>query len=110
MRTHQEIDTRSLDLHRLVADKIRRDPALFEAAKATLTRWQHTVDAASQPYLAEWARLMAEGLEPCLQVAVEDSPRAVALRQSSPFSAVLTPRERFQFLKTWRSRYETSGA
>lgn len=54
MRTHQEIDARSLAMHRLVADKIRRDPSRFDRAKATLARWRITVCVSSQPYLAEW--------------------------------------------------------
>ena len=36
MRTHQELDDRSLALHRLIADKVRHDPALFDKARATL--------------------------------------------------------------------------
>jgi hypothetical protein len=99
---HQEIDKRSLALHQLVADKIRRDPALFGKAEATLARWRSEVCVSSQPYLEEWENLMGQGVEACLAVAVEDSQRAAALRQSSPFCAVLDNRERFAFLKTWR--------
>ncbi|MFZ1445403.1 MAG: hypothetical protein WAS49_07990 [Candidatus Dechloromonas phosphoritropha] len=106
MRTHQEIDQRSLALHRLVAERIMRDPALFEKARLTLARWRRTVCVASQPYLEEWERLMNQGIEACLSVAVEDSQRAAALRQSSPFAGVLTNRERFACLKQWRNDHE----
>jgi hypothetical protein len=106
MSTHQEIDQRSLALHRLVAERVMHDPALFEKARMTLARWRRTVCIASQPYLEEWERLMNKGVEACLSVAVEDSQRAAALRQSSPFSGVLTNRERFLFLKQWRSDHE----
>ncbi len=106
MRTHQEIDQRSLALHRLVAERIMRDPALFEKARMTLARWGRTVCVASQPYLEECERLMNQGIEACLSVAVEDSQRAAALRQSSPFAGVLTNRERFAFLKQWRNDHE----
>ena len=108
MRTHQEIDERSLMLHRFVADKIRQDPALFDVARATLARWRARVDAASQPYLERWDDLMRQGMEPCLAVAVEESQRADALRQNSPFSGILTNSERFMLLKTWRRTHETS--
>jgi hypothetical protein len=106
MRTHQEIDRRSLALHCLVAERVMRDPALFEKARRTLGRWRQTVCVASQPYLEEWERLMNQGIDACLSVAVEDSQRAAALRQSSPFSGILTNRERFAFLKQWRSDHE----
>ena len=107
MRTHQEIDQRSLALHRLVAERVMRNPVLFEKARMTLARWRGTVCVASQPYLEEWERLMNESVEACLSVAVEDSQRAAALRQSSPFAGILTNRERFVFLKQWRSDHET---
>lgn len=103
MRTHEDIDARSLALHRLVADKLRQDPARLEDVKATLARWRQTVCPATQPYLREWEQLIEQGLERCLTVAVEESEHATALRQSSPFGRVLSNAERFQFLKTWRS-------
>ena len=106
MRTHEEIDQRSLAMHRLVASRIFRDPELFQKARATLARWRATVSIASQPYLEEWECLMNQGIESCLAVAVEDSQRAAALRQSSPFSGVLSNRERFAFLKAWRRDHE----
>ena len=101
MRTHQEIDERSLAMHRLIAEKISQNPALFDKAKATLARWRTTVCISSQPYLLEWERLMNLGLEACLAAAIEESERATALRQSSPFAGLLTHQERFVFLKTW---------
>ena len=110
MRTHEEIDQRSLALHRLVAERIMRDPALFEKSRLTLARWRETVCVASQPYLEEWERLMNEGVEACLAVALEDSQRAAALRQSSPFSGVLSNRERFAFLKQWARDHEAQRA
>jgi hypothetical protein len=110
MQTHQDIDARSLALHRLVAEKLRRDPDLFNAAGATLARWRRTVSAHSQPYLEEWERLMGQGLEACLAVAVEDSQRATALRQSSPFAGVLSNAERFAFLKAWRQAHDAQRA
>ena len=110
MRTHQEIDERSLALHRLIADKIVCEPVLFERPKATLARWRKTVCSGSQPYLEEWEHLMGLGMDACLAVAVENSQRATALRQSSPFSGVLTNQERLAFLKRWKLDHETQGA
>jgi hypothetical protein len=105
MRTHAELDKRSLAMHCLVAERVRRDPALFERAQLTLARWRSTVCAASQPYLDEWDALMSQGAEVCLRVATEDSERATALRQSSPFAGLLTHQERFAFLKSWGSNH-----
>jgi hypothetical protein len=109
MKTHDEIDERSLAMHRLVAERVANDPALFLKARGTLARWRGTVCASSQPYLQEWERLMNLGVEACLAVTVEDSQRAAALRQSSPFSGVLSHRERVAFLREWRRDHEAPG-
>jgi len=105
MRTHQFLDARSLALHRLIAEKIRRDPALFQKVRSTLAHWQTIVSADSQPYLIEWARLVEAGMDECLAMATEDSEHATALRQSSPFCGVLTERERLDFLRSWSTRH-----
>lgn len=112
MKTHQDIEERSLAMHRLIAEKLRHEPALFDKAKVTLARWRTTVSASSQPYLEEWESLMKQGMDACLAVAVEDSERAKALRQSPPFAGILNDQERFAFLKTWQRRNtdETRGA
>lgn len=107
MRTHQQLDERSLAMHRMVADKIRRDPALFEQARATLGRWRSIVSSSTQPYLIDWERAMDAGVEVCLALAVENSQRATALRQSSPFVTVLSNKERFDFLRDWKRAHES---
>ena len=106
MRTHQEIDARSLELHRLIAAKVRREPALLDRVRLTLQRWRDPANPSrAEPYLAEWERLMANGPEQLLAAAVEDSERAAALRQCSPFAGILSPTERFAFLKDWAARH-----
>ena len=106
MRSHQEIDARSLELHRLIAAKVRRDPALLDRVRRTLERWRDPGSPSrSEPYLAEWDRLLAQGLEQVLATAVEESERAAALRQCSPFTGILSSAERFAFLKTWTATH-----
>ena len=100
MRTHQEIDQRSLALHQLVAEKVRHDEALLEKANQILQHWRATVSPRTFAYLDEWQRLIDQGAEICLAVAVENSEHAAALRQASPLACLLTPKERFEFLKS----------
>ena len=108
MRSHQQLDDRSLALHRLVAAKLRRDPELFADARATLQRWRTVVCSSSQPYLEEWERLFERGPEACLALAVEESERAAALRQCSPLACLLSNQERFAFLKAWSQDHEAA--
>jgi hypothetical protein len=100
--THQELDARSLAMHRLVAEKLRRDPSLLEKAKATLARWRAGGDNSTRPYDEEWERALAEGLDATLRLALGTSEHATALRQCSPFAGILTPDERTAFLKAWK--------
>lgn len=98
---HARLDQRSLALHRIVAAKLRRDPALLAKAHATLARWRATVSPRALPYLDEWQSLIDQGLEPLLARAIEQSEHADALRQASPLACLLSPRERQDFLRQW---------
>lgn len=104
MNTHQEIDNRSLEMHRLVAKKIRENPELFQSAVDTLANWRAIVCESSQPYLREWETLFSQGCEAALKIAEEGSEKAAAMRQCSPFCGILTHQERFEFLNQWRAK------
>lgn len=106
--SHQWLDQRSLALHRLITEKIRRDPDLFENVKRTIARWSQIVCANSQPYVKEWQRLVDLGIEECLAVTTEDSERANAMRQTSPFCGILTNEERWEFLLEWDKSHGAS--
>lgn len=109
--TAQELERRSiartLAMHRLVVEKIKRNPELFDKARAILARWRTIVCQSTQPYLVEWEALMNEGMDVCLTFALEDSEHAADMRQSSPFSCLLTNEERLRFLADWRRQHET---
>ncbi len=110
LQNHRDVDARSLALHRVVSAKVRGDPRLLLNVRQTLTRWRGQVDASSQPYLRQWETALDQGLDACLSLCEEDSPRATALRQCSPFGSVLTAKERFLFLKSWHPDHESPGA
>ena len=91
---HRRIDERSLAMHRVIADKIRRDPALLEIAHDNLRRWEGVVPNAA-PYLRRWKQLLELPLEELLSRMVEESEDMTAMRQAGPFAGVLTPKERW---------------
>ena len=105
MRTPQELDSRSLALHRLVADKVRRDAALLERAKEIVQRWHQTASPRTFVYLDAWQALLDKGEDVCLAAATEESEWANAMRQASPLACLLTHQERFAFLKHWRQSH-----
>jgi hypothetical protein len=102
VRSHSDLDARSLARHRLVAVKIRQEPLLFERVKEMLARWQRQASAASAAGLRDWQKLLDLGMEQALTVALEESERGNAFRQNSPFCGILTRSERRAFYRHWR--------
>lgn len=99
--SHQQLDRRSLEMHRLIAAKIRAEPELFVIASRNIERWSHTATR-SRAYLDEWSRILSAGMAAALAFATEDSEHATELRQSTPFAGVLSAQERWEFLKKWK--------
>jgi hypothetical protein len=91
---HQRIDQRSLALHRAIAEKLRADPSLVDVARENLDRWSQG-NSRSQPYWDAWRALLNHPIEDVLMSIVEESERMTALRQATPFAAVLSPAERW---------------
>lgn len=98
---HERNEQRSLALHRMIADKLRRQPELLQIPRANLERWIAR-GGRSLPHLRRWQELLAGPFEQLLERIQEDNEEMRDLRQSTPFAGVLEPRER------WRV-YETDG-
>lgn len=107
---HQQIDARSLAMHELIARKIRQQPELFDKVLPTILRWRGLVDKGTLPYLDRWERIVRQGMDAALKKATEDSEDAAAMRQSAPFAGILTPQERFAFLRDWKNRHVPTHA
>jgi hypothetical protein len=103
----ETLDARSLAYHRLVATKLRANPALLERAKETLARWREKSSVRSQPLLQTWEEILAKGVDAAVAISLEDSERAAELRSSSPLSVLLSNQERFAFIRQWRSMHGT---
>lgn len=96
-----ELDGKSLALHRLVVQKIRRDPVLFDRVQQTLTRRYEKLDPSSLPYVIAWQKLVDLGMEAALAAAIDETERGQVLRQNSPFAGILSEQERLDFLRSW---------
>lgn len=89
---HSRINERSLAMHRLVAAKLRANPAILDEARDNLRRWQ-TMDGSPAPALSEWESILSTPPDQVSRLLEERSERANRLRQSSPFAGVLTDAE-----------------
>src|SRR5262245_47686547 len=92
MRTHEDIDRRSLELARSIASQIDRDPdrgGLLHARRVC----EHWLQVAPLPVIAEWNAIFLRPWAEVRSVLLSDSEDGRRLRQSSPFCSVLSARE-----------------
>ena len=102
---HRLSEERSLALHREVVRCVRDDPSLLAHARANVDRWlaQGTLAPA---YAETWRRLLQGPLDALAAALVDDSERARALRQNTPFSFVLSPSARWLLWQKTRMDWE----
>lgn len=98
---HARIDARSLAMHLAIAEKVRRNPRLLDVARENIRRWRRRgVDVSA---FAEWEAILDRGIAETLRVLADPSEEAARLRQSTPFTGILTPKERRRFFETPRA-------
>jgi hypothetical protein len=96
---HQEADARSLTMAHVIAELIRSDPSLVGRALKHLNRLALEDQGTAMGDIAEWRQLLETYSSDRLRrLLVSGSSRAVRLRQSSPFLAVLTPDEQVRLI------------
>jgi hypothetical protein len=95
---HRRHDERSLALHSAVAETIRHDPSVIPRALANLSRWEKTIQGS---WIAEWRALLSGPKDQLLAFLTEKSERADRLRQSSPFTGVLSASERRRIYESY---------
>jgi hypothetical protein len=93
MRTHQQIDQRSLEMARAIVAKIDGDPHRdgLQHAKDVCRRW---VEKGNIP-AREWLPLLEQSWEHVREILLDESEEGRRLRQNDPFCGILTPRERW---------------
>jgi len=98
---HARVEARSLAMHRVIAEKLRNNPGLLETAGENIRRWRRQgVDVTA---FAEWEAILGRGVAETVRVLTDPSEEGTRLRQSTPFTGVLTPAERRRF-------YEARGS
>jgi hypothetical protein len=90
-RSHRTAELQSLAYHRLVAEQL--DANIIGDARRRLDRWRRDGRIDSR-WAKEWERILAMPVTQVAKAISADTPRARALRQTSPFAGVLTPQER----------------
>jgi hypothetical protein len=99
MDLHRLAEIRSIAYHRLIAERIRLNPAVLENARARVKSWMAATSRA--PFYAhKWQEILSRDADAIAAFLVEDSELARELRQSTPFAGALSPAERWQIWRT----------
>lgn len=108
MKDHRLIDQRSLAFDRRIAEELRRDPALIERARSNVARWMPTASTGVRRVLQEWQEILDGPFAEVLAMLEATDERATRLRQSSPFTSILSPAERTRIIQEFQ-RHESSA-
>ena len=107
MDAHRLAEERSLEYHRVIAERLREQPEILERARRRAQGWLSAAAGSGAPapaWATRWAALLAGEVPAIAAFLVERSELADELRQSSPFAGSLQARERWQIWRATRDR------
>ena len=89
-------------MHCLAATKIERDRMLLKRVKEILEGWRSRYEDEVPLALEEWQDLLQRPWPEISSVITDPGERATRMRQSSPFSSVLSAAERERIYAAFR--------
>jgi hypothetical protein len=98
MDLHRLAQERTLQAHRVLAERIEHDSSILVHARNTLSRWIEQ-ERIHPEYATKWASLLDGPLDRLRSAMTAESETSRDLRQTSPFAGCLSPRERWQVWK-----------
>lgn len=105
---HDLAELRSLALHHAVAARLVEDPSIVQGARQrVLDRLQSGVT--SREYADRWLHLLDGSSDELIAAITDTSEHGAALRQTTPFSFVIPPRERWRIWREVRAQWERLG-
>ena len=94
---HPHIDARVLDMAKIIAERIDRDPALLDVGRKNLERWRRP-DGTANRARDEWEGILARPWPEIRALLLEESDEGQRLRSSHPFAGILTETERIEIM------------
>jgi hypothetical protein len=96
---HQKVEERSIALHRRISEMLKGDPELLAMARHNLQKGMEI--HGNLRVFQEWNRILDRPVDEIRAILVSPSQKARWLRQSSPFSGILDPRERWKIYEAF---------
>jgi hypothetical protein len=97
VKTHDDIDRRSLTMARRIVAKIDRDPTRegLRHAREVCARWAGLGNVPAN----EWMAILQRSWPEIQSILLDDSEEGRRLRQNDPFCGILTPAERWEIYR-----------
>ncbi len=101
MNLQRRSEIRSTALHREIAKKLRNNPRLWEIPQRNIEKWKQQ-RGLLMPALMEWENILQNNKkEKILLILQGESEESVRLRSSSPFTGILTEKERKRIFESY---------
>lgn len=99
---HRRIDAGNLAYHRAIADHLRTHPEAIQRALSNMDRWERA--RGRQAFFDTWRRLLTTlSIEELADAITADTEYGRELRQTTPFTGILSENDRLRIL---RGNYE----
>lgn len=99
VQSHRTLDERAQRLAMAIAEELPKDPSIIDRTMRWIDGRSEDAGAREARNLEEWRRILEElSIQQIQALLREDSERANRMRQSLPFTKVLTPAERERLL------------
>ena len=101
---HEVIDQRNLEMDKLIVKKLKQNPVLLERVLHRVERVLEDPNSSRslKENWSDWKKIILQGLPRVIEV-LEDETLDTTLRQSSPFSELITEKERLTILEKYES-------
>ena len=96
---HDRLDEIRRQTHIAIAKRIDADPALLDVPRRNIQRWARKMGRMPAAY-AEWLDALDRPWPEVRHILVSSDENAVRMRQSTPFSGILSQRERLMIRGT----------
>ena len=102
MSLQTRADIRSLELHSIIARKLKENPGLWSKPVDNIERWHKKLGHECGP-LIEWDNILKTwSHEQIIELITSESQIAKRLRSSSPFTGILTQEERNEVFRKYQ--------
>ena len=91
---HPHIDRRSLEMAKLIVEKIDADPGLLQVAHENLQRWSRVRGGALPRCREEWKALLKRPWSQIRGILLDESDEGQRLRSAHPFAGLVSEKER----------------